>query len=82
MKPRPHQEDVNRWPTDDLETDDLEYERVSAERISRHQKTTMPVASGRSADRSSKKTAGSRKAKKMVSQKSGGIHRRRQKRIQ
>jgi len=76
MKPRHHQEDVDAWPTDDLEDHD-----ESKDHTFRGQKATMPVASGRSADRSSKKTAGSRKAKKLVSQKSGGIHRRRQKRI-
>ena len=51
------------------------------ERIARRQRAAMPVSSGRLADRSSKKTPGSRRAKKEVSQQSGGIHRRRQKRV-
>jgi len=77
MNSRSHQQDVDTWPRDESPED---FQTV--ERINRRQKANMPVASGRSADRSSKKTTGSRKAKKIVSQKSGGMHRRRQKRIQ
>ena len=51
------------------------------EKIGRATRPRLPVSSGRKAERNSKKTIGSKRVKKMISQKSGGMHRRRQKTI-
>jgi hypothetical protein len=49
------------------------------EKFQRGARAPLPVSSARNADRMAKKTFGSRRVKKQISQKVGGMHRRRQK---
>ena len=67
-----HQEDDWRDEPDDEQ---------AFEKMKRRQKAPLPVSSSKVGGRSAKETAGSRRVRRMVSQKSGGIHRRRNKKI-
>ncbi len=61
--------------SDGWEVDDEDFEKIR-----RHTKPRLPVASDR-ARRSAKETAGSRRVRKEISRTSGGMHRRRQKKV-
>ena len=67
--------DLADWDWDSLD------EEPQFEQITRRERAVLPVSAGRKADRMSKKTFGSERAKKEVSRKVGGMHRRRQKTI-
>lgn len=51
------------------------------EKITRRDRSALPVSSDRKSSRSSKETPGSKRVRKQISQKAGGIHRRRNRRI-
>ena len=51
------------------------------EKISRRERGALPVSSDRRNSRSSKETPGSKRVRKQISQKAGGIHRRRNRKI-
>jgi hypothetical protein len=67
------------WDSDDWEVEDGD--SMQFEKINRRQKAALPVSSSKSGGRSAKETASSRKVRKIISQKSGGMHRRRIKKI-
>ena len=62
------------------EVSKLENEPVF-EKIRHPPRPRLPVSSKRHAQRTSKKTVGSKRVKKTISQKTGGMHRRRQRTI-
>ncbi len=62
------------------EVTDLENEPVF-EKIRHPARPRLPVSSKRHAQRTAKKTIGSKRVKKSISQKTGGMHRRRQRTI-
>ena len=57
------------------------FDEPTFEKIGRSTRPRLPVSARRKAERNSKKTVGSKRVKKMISQQSGGMHRRRQKTI-
>ena len=61
--------------------DEIDDQDPGFEKIARGEKAALPVSSSKVGGRSAKETPGSRKVRRMVSQKSGGIHRRRNKKI-
>ncbi len=62
------------------EVSNLENEPIF-EKIRHPARPRLPVSSKRNAQRTSKKTIGSKRVKKNISQKTGGMHRRRQRTI-
>ena len=70
--------DVRRFDDEDFEFESNDH---SFKKIDRTDRPRMPVSSGNQAQKNSKKTVGSKKVKKHISQKSGGMHRRRQRTV-
>jgi hypothetical protein len=56
-----------------------EPDEVQFEKIARRQRHSLPVSSSKAGGRSAKETLGSRRVRRSISQKAGGIHRRRNK---
>ena len=74
-----HFTDFDEYYEDD-EVSNLENE-PNFEKIRHPTRPRLPVSSKRHAQRTSKKTVGSKRVKKSISQKTGGMHRRRQRTI-
>jgi hypothetical protein len=69
------------WDSDDW-VDDLDFDDAAKfEKTGRRERASLPVSRSKVGGHSSKETAGSRKVRRSISQKSGGIHRRRIKKI-
>lgn len=69
---------TSRWRNAVDDHDDVD-DSPQFEKFQRGVRAPLPVSSTRNADRMAKKTFGSRRVKKQISQKVGGMHRRRQK---
>lgn len=69
-----------RTEDDDWESDDWPG-RVGLEKMARQDRAALPVSAHRRIARSSKETLGSKRVRKQISTKSGGIHRRRNRKI-
>lgn len=65
---------------DGWESDDWQ-DASNFEKISRRDRATLPVSSQRQVARSSKETPGSKRVRKQISLNSGGMHRRRNRKI-
>ena len=67
-------------PNDDWVDDDWQ-DAANFEKISRRDRATLPVSSQRRVARSSKETPGSKRVRRQISLKTGGMHRRRHRKI-